>query len=306
MNIKKYTIATTTVAVAALTVGTFAMAIPAFAQTTSVSSAVNGRPSMMQNGTHLAQGEMHGLSGMGGPESMGDRGGPNGATRVRPAAFGQVTAINGNILTVAGKQGFGSTSTAVTYSVNAANATILKNNATSSLSAVAVGDTVVVQGSVSGQSITATTIHDGIPPMGRGGIGGQGKSGMMREWNDNNGSTTPNDRNDQPMITGNGQPVILGTISSINGSSVTITNKSNVTYTVDTTNAKIVQGRNTIAISGLTTGDSVIIQGTVNGTSVNATSIIVDTKILANQSAPTDGGGFMGSISRFFGKIFGF
>ena len=55
---------------------------------------------------------------------------------------------------------------------------------------------------------------------------------------------------------------------------MTVTNKSNVTYTVDATNAKIVQGQNTIAVSNVAVGDSVVVQGTVNGNSITASSVI--------------------------------
>jgi len=46
-----------------------------------------------------------------------------------------------------------------------------------------------------------------------------------------------------------------------------------VTYTVDASNAKF-QGPNTVTIANISVGNSVVIQGTVNGTSVVASSII--------------------------------
>ena len=105
-------------------------------------------------------------------------------------------------------------------------------------------------------------------------------------------------------ITGNGQPVIAGTISAVSGDTLTVTNKSNVTYTVDATNAKIVQGQTTIAVSNLAVGDSVVVQGTVNGNSVTASSVI-DQKV-STTGTTTQPRGFFGMIGSFFSHIFGF
>ena len=238
--------------------------------------------------------------GQGGQREGGMREGMQGSAKgMAPGIFGTVSAVSGTSLTVTGKQGFGPTSATTTYTVDASNSTVRKDNATSTVSSIAVGDTVMVRGTVSGTSITATSIFDGV--MMRGGqgmgmMGGKGRDGMAS-------STSP--------VTGNGQPVIAGTISAISGSSITITNKSNVSYTVDASNAKIVQGQNTIAISNLAVGTSVIVQGSVNGKSVTATSII-------DQAQPANNGtngqpnkdarpaGFFGGIGQFFMHLFGF
>ena len=107
------------------------------------------------------------------------RGGMMGAHK--PGVMGTVTAISGNTITVTSKQfsahqwgGSGTaqaspttqpTPTTITYTVDATNATVKKNAATSAVSSIAVGDMVMVQGTVSGTSVTATSIIDG---MGRG------------------------------------------------------------------------------------------------------------------------------------------
>ena len=111
-------------------------------------------------------------------------------------------------------------------------------------------------------------------------------------------------------IQGNGEPVVAGTVASVSGMKLTVSTKSNVTYTVDATSAKVVQGQNTISLSNVATGDSVIIQGTVNGTNITASSVI-------DQKAPSSTGtagsagapqshGFFGSIGQFFSHLFGF
>jgi len=205
--------------------------------------------------------------------------------------FGTIATVNGNTLTVTGKQGF-QNADSTTFTVDATNAKITKNNAAATVSGILVGDTVTIQGTMSGSNVTATTIWDGVTP-GRG----QGK-GIEKP------QTAPS-----PAITGNGQPVVAGTISTISDNLITITNKSNVTYTVNATNAKITQGQNTIQVSGLKTGDSVVVQGTVNGQTVTASSIIDQTR-LAGSTTTTGSAqvhsGFMGSIGQFFMHLFGF
>ena len=211
-----------------------------------------------------------------------------------PGVFGTVSAINGTTLTVQSK-GFGQNATATTYTVDASSATVTKSGSTSTLGAVAVGDTVMVAGTVTGSNVVATTIRDGV--MGRGGM----RPGGMHA------SST------EAVIQGNGQPVIGGAVTAVNGSSLTVTNKSNVTYTVDVTNAKIVKAGATSTIASVSVGDNVVVQGTVNGTAVVASSVldqgapVVQTNTTTPTSAPQGrGGGFMGMMGGFFHSLFGF
>jgi hypothetical protein len=220
-------------------------------------------------------------------------GGMPGRGMARPGVVGTVSAINGNILTVSGRTGFGANKTSTTYTVDASNATVTKNRVASTFSAIAVGDIVAAQGTLTGTNLVATTIRDGVMTRGQG----KGpKDGVT--------SKVP------PPITGNGQPIVAGTVSSITGSTMVITNNSNVTYTIDITNAKITKGVNTASITDVTVGDMVVVQGTVNGTNIVASSIIDQTKPLNNPNAQgTNQGkhlGFFGGIGSFFAHIFGF
>ena len=170
-----------------------------------------------------------------------------------------------------------------------------KNNATSTLSSIAIGDTVVVQGTVSGTNVTATTIRDGVMMRTPGAGMGMGRGNYAS-------STSP--------ITGNGEPVVAGKVTSINGTTLAITNASNVSYTVDASNAKIVKGgtTGTATISNIAVGDQVVVQGTVSGSSVTATSVI--DQVGGGANAPPNGApgakGFFGSIGSFFSHLFGF
>lgn len=69
--------------------------------------------------------------------------------------MGSVTAVDGNTITVTGKDG-------QSYTVNAASATVQKMVA-GSISDIAIGDRIGVQGTVSGNSVTATQIMDDLP-----------------------------------------------------------------------------------------------------------------------------------------------
>ena len=114
---------------------------------------------------------------------------------MKPVVFGTVSAINGNILTINGRQGFGTTTPAVTFTVDATKAKIIKNNATSSVASIVIGDTVLVQGTISGTNVTATIIRDGALMRGLGERIGDGHDGTSspkfeRDQNRLNGSTT--------------------------------------------------------------------------------------------------------------------
>jgi hypothetical protein len=206
--------------------------------------------------------------------------------------FGTVTAINGDTITVQSKmftRGTSSASTtpvtpSTTYTVDATNAKVDKDRAASTVSNIAIGDNIVVVGTVSGTNVTATTIHDALAL--NGGVKGA-----------NGGAAA--------LLSSDGQPVIGGTVSAVNGDTITITNKGNTSYTIDVTNAKITKNGTTSTASNIAVGDSLLAQGTVNGTSVTAVNVIdsVNTTSTTNGTTTTHKG-FFGAIGNFFAKIF--
>ena len=201
------------------------------------------------------------------------RGGQRGGM-MQPGVFGKVVAINGNSITMTGIKNN------ITYSVDASSATVTKNGASSTVSAIAVGDTIAVSGTVTGINIVAKTIRDGMMPKQPG---------------------------NQPIIQGNGLPVIAGAVNAINGNILTVANKS-ITYTVDVTSATITKNGQASTVSGITVGDNVVVQGTVNGNNVSATSVIDQAKP-ANASGnvmPKKNPGFFGGMMNFFKGLFGF
>ncbi len=234
-----------------------------------------------------------------------------------PGIFGTVSAVNGSTLSVTARMAPSSASgvSSTVYTVDASNARIYKDGATTTVpvSDISVGDIVVVQGTVTGTNVAATVIRDGIFPRPVGGpvmpIGG-------RRF-DRGASSTP-------AIQGNGEPVVGGSVTAINGTTLTITNASNVTYTINAASTTIVRNGTSSVLSNIAVGDSIIVQGTVNGTFVTATSIIdrgagsgtasSSTNVLPLR--PHDSGfgfgiggglgGFFGAIGGFFRHLFGF
>jgi hypothetical protein len=300
--------------------------------------------------------------------------GMGGGQKRGSVVMGTVTANNGNTITISGKQGFAvkpnAASTATTtYTVDVTKAKVTKNNTTITTAGITVGDTVVVQGTISGNSVTATNIRDGIAQggMGRGrGIAGTvasvsgttitvtskvgPKGGVATTYIvDASGATVTKNgiassvssigvgdevmvqgtisgtsvvakdiRDGAPgsVIQGDGQPIVAGSVTAISGNTITITNKSNVTYTIDVTNAKfVVNGVTNPTVSNVAVGDNLTIQGTVNGNSVVASSVI-DQKVKANNgtantednqnSKPGFIGGMVNGIGSFFKHLFGF
>jgi hypothetical protein len=174
-----------------------------------------------------------------------------GMARVRPAAVGKVTAISGTKITVSSTNPKDNTVT--TYVIDASAASVEKGSAgvtpaAATLADIAVGDTVMVQGTTSGTSIIATKILDGI--MARGGMGMMGRGG--------------------PGEHGMGA---RGTVTSVSGSTITVTGKDGTSYTVNAGSATVSKQVD-IAVSDIKVGDEIDAQGTVSGTTVTATRIM--------------------------------
>ncbi len=241
------------------------------------------------------------------PQGRGGWGGPGRGGRMMaraPGVFGTVSSVSGTTLTVTARSfvrpnatnsGSANTNSAGTvYTVDASNAIVMKGNATSTLSAVAVGDTVMVQGTVSGTSVTATEIRDGLPQRGAG----FGRPGFGQ----GNAATT---------IKGNGQPVVGGTVGTVSGSTFTMTTaQGDITYNVDASSATVTKDNATSSVSSIASGDKVLVQGSVNGTSVTASTVIDQGN--ASMQPGTQSGipqrfrGFLGVIGGFFHRLFGF
>jgi hypothetical protein len=168
-------------------------------------------------------------------------------TRQRPAVRGTVATVSGNILTV--------NQNGTTYTIDATNATVTKINGTGTpqtitIASIAIGDTVSVMGTVSGNAVAATTVRDGIGSMMYGSASGQA-------WQ---------------------KPVVRGSVTAINGMILSVTNASSTVYSVDATNATVTKINSTstpqsITVANIAVGDTVSVMGTISGNAVTATSI---------------------------------
>jgi len=229
-------------------------------------------------------------------------GGPGGFMRGgMTGVFGTVTAVNGTTLTVQGMMRGGASTT---YSIDGSNAAVVKNGATSTISAVLVGDRISAQGTVNGSSVIATKIFDGN--LMRGGFHGSA-------WGSSSTASGT-----KPFIHGERAPPfgsstammqvssVSGTVGAVNGSILTVNGANGAIYTVDVTNAALVKkGSATSSVSAINVGDAVQVQGSVSGTAVTANVILdnVNSPAASNGNAPR-GPGFIGAIMGFFARLF--
>ena len=202
-----------------------------------------------------------GLAGIASAQSTGTSGLPANASSTRPAIHmgmrmmndgthfpGTIASISGSSFTLTGMNGS-------IYTVNAGSATVKDGpNGTASIASLTAGAKVVVEGSLSRSTITATEIHTGMGP-GEGGFGrGRGPGGKG----------------------------VMGQVTAVSGNTITVTGKDGKTYSVDAGSATI--GKMvTISASDVKVGDTVGVEGSVNGTTVTATHIMDGVPPIGNQ-----------------------
>jgi hypothetical protein len=166
---------------------------------------------------------------------------------VMPAASGSVTAVSGNTITVTDKR------TNTSFTVDLSSAVISKitppvagtktkpTSTTISASAIAVGDMVTVEGTISGSNIVATKVLDGM--FGFRGFGKQMGHGAA------------------------------GTVTAVSGNTITLTGKDGKTYTVEAGSAavkKIVVS----SVADIKVGDTLMVNGNTSGTTITAKQIV--------------------------------
>jgi hypothetical protein len=152
---------------------------------------------------------------------------------------------------------------------------VQRNDAAVDLSAIKVGDLVAIQGAVSGNSVVATNIIAVTP---------------RENW--------------QPLV--RSISGAIGRVTAITDTSITVKSKDGTVYTVNTANAKIWKNKNNAAsLSDIKVGDSVIVQGAVNGSTITAVNI-VDINLPGEPKADDNGNhlGFFSRIGLFFKNLF--
>jgi hypothetical protein len=168
-----------------------------------------------------------------------------------PGIMGTVASVSGNNITINGKN-------SKSYTVDATSAKIIRSGSTIPLSDIAVGDTLVVRGNISGETVSATAIIDGATPFK------EAKKFVKNQ-----------------LIKGN---ITFGTVTSISSSSFIINSPSkNGTSTVSVgfnSSTIVKKDRATSTISALAVGDHVAIAGTnTNETIADATDIEIMSKL---------------------------
>lgn len=178
---------------AAAAVGVAAVAIgitasqSASAASANPSATPSGRPTGAPGtpgGPGGGPGGWGGPGGPGGPGGLGGHRGPGGpggqllhgeevvqqGTKVVTIEeqVGKVTAVSATSITVKSTDGY-----TATYVV-ASTTQVGKSGASAKITAVKVGDTVRVEGTKAGSTVTATHVMDGLPPM-RAGDGDHGR-----------------------------------------------------------------------------------------------------------------------------------
>ncbi len=174
---------------------------------------------------------------------------------------GTVASINGSSITL--------TASSTTYTIDASNAKFNQGFAaagtTFTISNIQTGDRLMVQGTVSGTNVTATSIRD-ASVMGRN--------------------------------------LFSGAVTAINGSSITLQsrgmrNSTPTTYTVDASNATITKGMGTtattITVGTIAVKDHLMVAGTLSGTNITATSV-TDVGVRAMMGRGTHAAGAEGGI----------
>jgi hypothetical protein len=209
-----------------------------------------------------------------------DKGSDHRDNKFWSGIVGKVTSVNSTTLTVSSMTPWNKDSKTTVYTVNAANAEIDKEGVDNeTISDIKVGDMVVVEGTVTGNSVAATEIHIGW---------------FKAKWEDAKDS----------FVT-SGDPVIGGTVTVVSDSTITIKNKDDVTYTVNAKDAKIVRkGFDASVLSDIKVGDNILVQGVVNNTTVTA-KLIIDTSFKFDMNGNTSGDngkhrGFFSRVGLFF------
>ncbi len=169
--------------------------------------------------------------------------------------LGTVTGITGTNISVKDSKG-------VLFSVDASTAKLFKDFASTTIAItdIKVGDSVMVRGTTVGVNVKAAVVIAGKFTH-RGLVIGKHHGWMHKEDADDKGKR------------GFG---VRGVVTTISGSNLTLNAQNSTTYNVDASNAVIFKGqpKATSTLSEIKSGDSVIVRGVVNGTTITATTII--------------------------------
>ena len=197
----------------------------------------------------------------GGPGGAGFAGGPGRGTR------GTIASIDGSTLTVKTATG--------TAKVTTSSATAVSASSAGSLSSVSAGDHLLVIGSTSGSTVTATSIIDrGSAATSTANAGAPGGGGGGAP------SGAPTGTGGAGFLGGSGGgPPVSGTVTQVNAGHITMTGTDGTTYTVVATSATPITIEKPATLAGLATGEQVSVMGQTTGTTIAADRIIEGTTV---------------------------
>jgi hypothetical protein len=209
------------------------------------------------------------VSAAAGLNGRGPNGGPGGFGGRGTA--GTIASINGSTLTITTQSG-------QTDAVATSTSTKVSEGVTGSVSAIKVGDHLVVMGSSSSATIAAQQITDRGTATDAGGPGGppgggNGPQGAHAAQGGNRPGRAggPAGANGGPGGSGGGSSA--GTVASVNGSTLTLKTPSGSTITVTTSSTTTVTVVKTGAVGDLTVGEQIVVDGTTSNGTITATSI---------------------------------
>lgn len=195
----------------------------------------------------LAGGAVAGYTGLA-SAATGDatsfRGGMGMMAAHAPHVEGVITGISGTTITITADEHEGGG----TYTIDAANAKIMKDGASATLADYVVGDDIFATGTIDGTNVVATVIRNGDKGFGPDGFKGR---------------------------RGGKGPGVVGTVSSVSGSTLTVTGPDGKSYSVNAEGA-VVQKMVAGSLSDIVVGDRIGVQGSVSGTSITAAHIMDD------------------------------
>lgn len=198
-------------------------------------------------------------------------------TTNRPMTMGVVTNIEGDRITIESnivnpkeKEG----NKKLSFLIESASAIFYQSKLEVSISNVKIGDKIMVEGEIEDNKILATRVH----------------IGDFSAWKNPN----------LGIKNGTGEPVVVAKVKEVNteNKTLTVTNKKKETYTVKLDYTEIVKNGENAELNQISKNDVVLVQGEINETTLNASTISVQPKNNGERIQ------VLKRVGEFFSKLF--
>jgi hypothetical protein len=225
-----------------------------------------------------------------GQSGEGGNGGGFGGGNFRPGAAGTIQSIDGSTLTL------NDTRTNTTQKVTTSSSTRVAVSKTATVSDIKKGDRLIVTGTTSGSTITATNVNDSGTAGAFGGFRRNGTNGGENGGANGGQNGAPGTGGGFGGGGGNGGGFgggagngnfATGTVQSVSGNNITLQSRGGTTMTVVVNSSTKITKTESGSLSDLKTGDTVVVIGSQSSDgSIAATAI-------------SEGRGFGGGFGRF-------